>query len=141
MITWADGLELIRNVISTLPQEDQDKFDSEKTDRLNSGRYMYGSVKIGFKDGTPKETLWRVKKWMDNIVKPAETRPQPPPGLNYPTLDTIIHGLSTTIDASKIRCLVECPPWKRDHVKAVARFCGCWRSKTAALVDIPVKGE
>eukprot|EP00959_Pyramimonas_sp_CCMP1952_P442814 9269951-Pyramimonas_sp.AAC.1 len=45
------------------------------------------------------------------------------------------------IDPKKIRTLVGCPPWKRDHVAVVARFCGAWRSQASAQVQVEIGGE
>jgi hypothetical protein len=102
---------------------------------------MYGSVKVGFKEGTPRDTLWRIKKWMDMVCKEPADRIAPPPGYTYPDADVLTHDMDTPIDPRKIRTLVECAPWKRDHVKAVARFCGTWRSMTSAHVQIEIRGE
>eukprot|EP00959_Pyramimonas_sp_CCMP1952_P056762 1185633-Pyramimonas_sp.AAC.1 len=102
---------------------------------------MYGSVKIGFKDGTPRDTLWITKQWTDLVCQDPADRLAPPPGYTYPDVDVLVQNMDTSIDPKKICTLVECPPWKRDHVKALARFCGTWRSLTSAHVQIEILGE
>ena len=107
---------------------------------------MFAGVRVGFKDGTPRDTLWKVKKWTDLICTPAQTRGPSPPGITVPDASVLVKDLESNngsfpIDPHKIRVTVECPPWKRDHVKAVARFCGTWRTQTASQVDVEIRGE
>jgi len=147
MIPWADAYQLIQNLVGTLAKADADQVDLTKTERLNGGRYMYGSVRIGFKDGTCRDTLWSVKSRADQICKPVNQRapglgiPRGYEALEAPAPTSLTENLDATIDATRLRTVVECPPWKKDHVKAVARFCGTWRSLTQSLVNIEIRGE
>ena len=143
MLPWADVEQLIKNLLETLPVDDEirSKYDEAKTIRLNGGRYMFGNIRIGFQDGTQREVLWKFKKWIDSIVVPTADRPQPPPGLTVPDAQTLIQNLGTALDPHRIRTTVEAPPWKKDHVQAVGRFYGAWKSQTSTLVAIDVRGE
>eukprot|EP00959_Pyramimonas_sp_CCMP1952_P202379 4231944-Pyramimonas_sp.AAC.1 len=78
-------------------------------------------------DGTFRDTLWKTKKWTDMVCKGPADRPAPPPGFTYPAPEVLTHNMDMLIGPKKIRTLVKCPPWKRDHVKAGARFCGTFR--------------
>eukprot|EP00959_Pyramimonas_sp_CCMP1952_P430755 9021243-Pyramimonas_sp.AAC.1 len=75
------------------------------------------------------------------VCKDPADRLAPPPGYTYPDGEVPIQNMDTPINTKKIRTLAECPPWKRDHVKAVARFCGTWRSLTSAHVQIEIRRE
>eukprot|EP00959_Pyramimonas_sp_CCMP1952_P034423 721328-Pyramimonas_sp.AAC.1 len=84
MIPWAGASQLISNLIGTLQGEERDAYDKDKTEILNGGRCTYGSVKIGFKEGTSRDTLWRTKKLTDMVCRDPADRLAPPPGYTYP---------------------------------------------------------
>ena len=51
--------------------------------------------------------------------------------------------MKQVINPESIKVSVECPEWKRDHVKAVGRFCGTIRSMCTqiGIEVIAVRGE
>eukprot|EP00959_Pyramimonas_sp_CCMP1952_P133836 2798786-Pyramimonas_sp.AAC.1 len=63
---------------------------------------MHGSVKVGFKEGTPRDTLGIIKKRMDMVCKEPADRIASPPGYTYPNADVLIQDINTPIDPRKI---------------------------------------
>lgn len=133
MLDWADCDKLIQNCMNQGTESEKDSVDVEGTRRINTARYMFGSVKIKFKSNTSRDVVWSFKKRLDNIIKNTEEC-VPLPAL-------LVDGLALAFLGSSLKVSVECAPWKRDHVKAVGRFCGAFRSVTQAQVVINIRGE
>ncbi len=136
LLTWSDCQKLIDNCLERCNQLEKDAVDREATERINSGRYMFGSVKISFKPNTSRDLLWTIKKKWDAITRNTVDGHN---GLPLPAVLT--EGLAIQFPGSNLRVQIECAPWKRDHVKAVARFCGAFRTMTQQHAQIEVRGE
>eukprot|EP00959_Pyramimonas_sp_CCMP1952_P182956 3825854-Pyramimonas_sp.AAC.1 len=111
--------------------------------RVNAGMYMFGSFKIKFKHGTDRDVIWRVKRDIDRVAAAVENRVPPPPGTTIQPPQVLAAGVSQKFEPTLIRVTLECPSWKRDHVKAVSRFCGTIRSICIDLrmPMLAIKGE
>jgi len=144
MLMWEDVKVLIDNITNhCLSEDDRVHVCVDGTERINAGRYMFGSAKIKFKPGTDRDIIWRVKRCIDLVTVPPAKRPAPPPGIQIAAPQCLIENMKQVINPESIKVSVECPEWKRDHVKAVGRFCGTIRSMCTqiGIEVIAVRGE
>eukprot|EP00959_Pyramimonas_sp_CCMP1952_P043458 908778-Pyramimonas_sp.AAC.1 len=104
-------------------------------ERINAGRYMFGSANIKFKPGTDRDIIWRAKRCIDLVTVPPAKRPAPPPGTQIAASQCLIENMKQKINPELLKVSVECPAWKKGHVKAVGRFCGALRSMQHVCAD------
>jgi len=144
MIVYKDVSVLLKNVYAMLSPDDQSFIDADRTDRLNGGRTMYGSCRLGFKPGTDGDILWRIKKQLDMYLVPVADRTKIGEATQKvePVPEDFLKGMSQAIPVRQLRIVVDCQPWKRPHVKTVGRFQGILKNM-AGLVgkQIALKGE
>eukprot|EP00959_Pyramimonas_sp_CCMP1952_P378906 7937123-Pyramimonas_sp.AAC.1 len=65
MLTYEDCMMIIKNIASVLSEDDRALLDSDRTERLNSGRVMFGNMKMAVKGGVGADIIWRWKKYLD----------------------------------------------------------------------------
>ena len=128
MLTFDDAMILLNNISKVIAPDDQAFLSKEGTERINSGRYMFGSCRIKFLPMTDREVLYRTMKLLKIIVTPTAQRAPLPEGTTIPDPNVLIAGMAQVIDPTLLRFNIESAPWKRDHVRAVGRFCGAWRN-------------
>ena len=144
MIVYDDVSKLLKNVYAMLAPDDQSLIDQDRTDSLNGGRTMYGSCRLGFKPGTDGDTLWRIKKQLDQYLIPVANRPKVEEATQMilPSPEAFLIGMSQQIPIEQLRVVVDCQPWKRPHVKTVGRFQGILKNMASAVgKQISLKGE
>ena len=144
MIVYNDVSMLFKNVYAMLAPDDQALIDQDRTDRLNGGRTMYGSCRLGFKPGTDGDILWRIKKQLDQYLIPVADRPniEEAPQMIQPSPEAFLIGMSQLIPIEQLRVVVDCQPWKRPHVKTVGRFQGILKNLASTVgKQISLKGE
>ena len=144
MILYADLQQILNNMVGICKPEDRRLVDTERTIRLNSGRTLYGSAKLGFATGTDSETIWRIKKFFDQVILPTAQRtrtPDPWWPIPIPQGDVLIANVQQQgMQHERFKFLVDAPPWKRPHIKAVSKFQGVAKA-VFFPAEIPFKGE
>lgn len=144
MIMYADLQKILDNMTGTLKPEDRNMVCVDRTNRLNAGRTLFGSARLGFKQGMDSEAIWRIKKFLDVVVQPPAQRagtPDPWWPSPIPTGDVLIANVQQEgLAPERFKFLVDAPPWKRPHIKAVSKFQGTAKGVFFPK-EIPFKGE
>ena len=145
MLGQQDSERLVANIKGMLSDTQRGLIDVEATERANSGRFKYGSIKLKFKTGTPSDELWNVQKLLKCIQTPTAQRVAGPPGLNVqsqqlPAPETFKTGLAVDIPIERLKFGVESAPWKVGHIKAVGRFVGIFQPQVQGG-PVTLRGE
>eukprot|EP00959_Pyramimonas_sp_CCMP1952_P253182 5289647-Pyramimonas_sp.AAC.1 len=92
---------------------------------------------------TDRDIIWCAKRCIALVTVPLARRPAPPPGIQIASPQCLIENMTHNFNPELLKVSVECPAWKRDHVKAVGRFSGTLRSMCTHIgIDaIAVRGE
>eukprot|EP00959_Pyramimonas_sp_CCMP1952_P049170 1027066-Pyramimonas_sp.AAC.1 len=120
MLMWSDSKQIVENVTKSLGEDAATYICPDASERVNAGRFMFGSFNIKFKHGTDHDVIWRVERDIDRVAAAVENRVPPPPGVIVQPPHVLVTGVSQKFEPTLIRVTVECPSWKRDHVKAVS---------------------
>ena len=123
MIGDDDASELLKNVMRILESDDlvHACIDQEGSNRLVQTKPMHASIRVKFKSGTDKDTLYTAQTILTKLNNDLTLRMGLFENLTAPLL--------------RIRFRVEAPPWKKPHSQAVGRFHGEW-AKLHATVAI-----
>ena len=141
MILAADARVMLSNISNLFTEDDRAFVDVDRTERLNAGRTLFGAVKLAFRPGTDGEVVWRLKKYLDRVALPRESRaPLPPEAVQVPAPTAFTQGMSQQIPTDNFKILVDAAPWKRPHIKAVSRFQGCLKTLAAPAI-VPLRAE
>eukprot|EP00974_Lingulodinium_polyedra_P106479 10306946-Lingulodinium_polyedra.AAC.1 len=115
MITAEEVRKLWGEIKGKLPENLLGHIDAEETERSNSGRILYAKLVIRLKRGVARDAAWAVRNFITDYKTMCSSMP------------------------AGAKVSVEYPPWKHDHVVAVARFRGVL--KQLGVPDEKVRAE
>ena len=134
---------MMNNSTNLLTDEMRGLIDVDATSRANGGRFKYGPFRIKVKQGTYSKHLWDIRRyWILACTEVAKRTTGAPPGFPpLPPPNAVTAQILTAIDPTTIRIVVESAPWKVQHIKAVGRFIGIFKSNVEGGNSVTLKGE